>query len=238
MSSDDDEDSHDDVPLHHKRPFGSGLRRKEISFVPASDGDLHLSDQTAKEAKPPRNVGDLYLSMVLPKEKQQSRSTSAEPPQQQPGTCAICKASLEAGPEDGQGSSQDDRRTVAVYPKNPHESSLAHQVCLAHSHPPSALDRSRMGLNYLESHGWDPDSRTGLGTSQQGIKFPLKPKPKDDTLGLGLVFPKDAPQKKEKPQLLDAGKVRKMAQEDKKKTAKLQRYFYANQDLEKYLGQG
>jgi hypothetical protein len=55
-------------------------------------------------------------------------------------------------------------------------------------------------------------------------------------LGLGLVFPKDAPKKKEKTQLLDAGRVRKLAQEEKKKTERLRQHFYSNQDLEKYLG--
>lgn len=228
MASEEEDEQYEDVPLHHKRPFGSGLTRKPIAFVPASDGDLRLADQSAK-AKPSQSVGDLYLSMVLPKDQQRSKSS---PPQDRSNICPLCKAPLTENPEKGQDGSPE----VAIYPKNAHESSLAHQVCLAHSHPPSALDRSRMGLSYLESHGWDPDSRAGLGTSQQGIKFPLKPKPKDDTLGLGLVFPKDAPKKKEKTQLLDAGRVRKLAQEEKKKTERLRQHFYSNQDLGKYLG--
>lgn len=225
---DEDEEQYDDVPLHHKRPFGSGLTRKAIAFVPASDGDLHMADPS--KPKPSQDVGDLYLSMVLPKERSQSKS-----PQEHTKLCSVCKAPLA---EEGPGEAKDSATGVALYPSSAHESSLAHQVCLAHSHPPSALDRSRMGLNYLESHGWDPDSRTGLGSSQQGIKFPLKPKPKDDTLGLGLVFPKGVPRKKEKPQLLDAGKVRKVVQEEKKKTERLRQQFFGNQDLEKYLGPG
>lgn len=233
MTSEEEDEQYDDVPLHHKRPFGSGLTRKPIAFVPASDGDLRLADQTAR-AKPSQSVGDLYLSMVLPKDQQRSKSPNGQLPQEFPNVCTVCKAPLTENPEEGQGGSPE----VALYPKSAHESSLAHQVCLVHSHPPSALDRSRMGLNYLESHGWDPDSRAGLGTSQQGIKFPLKAKPKDDTLGIGLVFPKDAPKKKEKTQLLDAGRVRKMAQEEKKKTERLRQHFYSNQDLEKYLGPG
>lgn len=95
-----------------------------------------------------------------------------------------------------------------------------------------------MGLNYLEAYGWDPDARAGLGAAQQGIQFPLKPKAKEDTLGIGVVVPKDLPKKEKKPQKLDAGRVRKMAQEDKKRTARIQRQFYGNSDLEKYLGPG
>jgi hypothetical protein len=95
-----------------------------------------------------------------------------------------------------------------------------------------------MGLNILESYGWDPDARAGLGAAQQGIQFPLKPKPKDDQLGIGVVVPKDVPKRKEKPELLDAGKVRKMAQQDKKRAERLRQQFYGNPDLEKYLGPG
>ena len=227
----DQDDQFDDVPLHHKRPFGSGLQRKPIAFVPASDGDLHVSEQITKPS-PSQNIGDLYLSMVLPKERSRS-----EPPQLEKTAevCSVCRAPLARNSGNGV---EEDSQVVVVYPKNAHESSLAHQVCLAHSHPPSALDRSRMGLKNLESYGWDPDLRSGLGASEQGIKFPLKSKPKLDTLGLGQVVPKNAPKPKEKKQLLDAGKIKKMAKEDKRKTDILRRHLYSNQDLEKYLGSG
>lgn len=233
MASEEEEEQCDDVPLQHRRPFGSGLKRNAIAFVRASDGDLRLADQTVK-AKPSQNIGDLYLSMVLPKDRSRPQSPQVQAPQEPPKVCTVCQIPLTENPE----KDKDGPPEVATYPQNAHESSLAHQVCLAHSHPPSALDRSRMGLSYLESRGWDPDSRAGLGASEQGIKFPIKPKPKDDTLGLGLVFPKDAPRKKEKPQQLDAGRVRKMAREEKKRTERLQRHFYSNDDVEKYLGPG
>jgi hypothetical protein len=29
----------DDIPLHHKKPFGAGLKRKKIEFVRAQDKD-------------------------------------------------------------------------------------------------------------------------------------------------------------------------------------------------------
>lgn len=220
----DGDDEIDDVPLHRMRPFGSGLKRKPIAFVPAQDGDLN---STFQASKPDQSVADLYLSLVLPQEASERRPKKEE-------ICEVCKLPLASNPEDGNEGTPE----VTVYSKNHHESSLAHQVCLAHSHPPSALDRSRVGLTILESHGWDPDARAGLGAEQQGIQFPLKPKPKDDKVGIGVVVPKDLPKKKEKPQNLDAGKVRKMAQKDKKRAEQLRRQFYGNPDLEKYLGPG
>lgn len=223
----DDEEQVDDVPLHHKRPFGTGLNsRKPIAFVPASDGDLSRTDDSTR-ARPSQNIGDLYLSLVLPDEAKGSTPTPVK-------VCEVCKLPLVVEPV-GEGGVDTDGSSRS---KNHHESSLAHQVCLTHSHPPSALDRSRMGLNYLESYGWDPDARAGLGSAQQGIQFPLKPKLKEDTLGIGVVVPKDLPKKKEKPQKLDAGRVRKMAQEDKKRSERIQRQFYGNTDVEKYLGTG
>jgi hypothetical protein len=92
----------------------------------------------------------------------------------------------------------------------------------------------------LQSQGWDPDSRSGLGVVQQGIQYPIKVKPKDDTLGIGVKVPKDLEtrMKREKVQKLDAKKVRKMAAEDKKRRERLQQQFYGNADVEKYLGSG
>lgn len=225
-TGDDELDSYDDVeeiPLHRKRPFGSGLKRKHIAFVPAQDGDLN---STFQRSQPNQSIADLYLSLVLPQE------ASQRPPEQE--VCEVCKLPLTANLEDGNESTPD----IALYPKQHHESSLAHQVCLTHSHPPSALDRSRVGLNILSSHGWDPDARAGLGAAQQGIHFPIKAKPKDDKIGIGVEVPKDLPKKKEKLQSLDAGKVRKMARKDKKRAEALHRQLYANSDLEKYLGPG
>ncbi|RVD84138.1 uncharacterized protein DFL_005903 [Arthrobotrys flagrans] len=54
------------------RPFGTGVKRKQISFVPAStenqdDDGLH---QTARESRPNHgsSVAEFYLSLVLPSE--------------------------------------------------------------------------------------------------------------------------------------------------------------------------
>ena len=218
----DFEDGYDDIPLQHKRPFGSGLHKQRIAFVPASDSQLKSVDD-ASANKPKVNVADLYLSMVLPSEhgkKQERKQDAGAPsgPQELGETCPTCKL------------------PVSAAEKETHEASFAHQVCLPYSQPPSALDRTRMGLNYLSTHGWDPDARRGLGSEQQGIQYPIKPKVKDNKLGIGIEIPKGLPPPKEKEKLLDAKQVRKMAAKDKKKAERLHRELFGDNKLEKYLG--
>ncbi len=231
-SAEDDDDEGDDIPFHHKQVFGSGLHKKAITFVPASGGNLNSTEDvtTTRSTAPSKSVADLYLSMVLPDEAAQAKMEVA--------ICEICKRPLR--PEEATSSGSDaGSGEGTTYPKSAHETSLAHQICVPHSHPPSAVDRSRMGLSVLQSRGWDPDARRGLGVSQQGIQFPVKAKPKDDTLGLGIVVPKNLPPKKDKkPQLLDAGKMRKMHQREKKKAERIRRQLFGDDKLEKYLGPG
>lgn len=245
--SGDEVDSSEDVPLHHLRPFGTGLHRKKIAFVPASSGDLETVNQQP-EGQPNKSVGDLYLSIVLSKDSKQGQEAgSASQEAQATGAvelCEICKLPLPRKAEGEEGSAKSDSGSGAGTrassgPKSHHEASLVHQVCLAHSHPPSAIDRSRLGLSVLGSQGWDPDARQGLGASGQGIQFPLKARPKADKLGLGVTAPRTPPPPKEKPaQKLDAGKVRKMAQQDRKRTEKLRQQIFGHVDLERYLGSG
>jgi hypothetical protein len=242
MSADerDDFDDVDDVPLHHRKPFGSGLRRNEIKFVPASNEDPEAAKQQQTKTNG-QSISDFYLSMVL--KKPSEPATTHKEPAKAP-VCDICSLPLSAATDDNTSSgatattSSNDRRRRA----DPHEASIAHQVCLAHSHPPSALDRSRMGLSVLASQGWDPDSRAGLGLEGQGTQYPVKVKPKEDRLGVGVLVPKDGGaatrKQREKPKLLDAKKVRKMAAEDRRRAGKLQRELFGRLDLEKYLGPG
>ncbi|KAL2166431.1 hypothetical protein VTG60DRAFT_2784 [Thermothelomyces hinnuleus] len=258
-SNGDEEDDYDQIPLQHQRPFGTGLFRKPIAFVSASAGGQQLKsvDDTAA-AKPRQDVADIYLSMVLPEDA--TRSRSAPPTSRtntsnnnnnnnnsstttttkttgdessQPSTCPVCRLPLDTDPET-------------------HQQTLAHQVCLPHSQPPSALDRTRMGLAYLSAYGWDPDSRRGLGAEQQGIRYPVKAKVKDDNLGIGMRAPSPPPpgekqreeeeekkkKKKKAQQLLDAKKVRKMALDDRKKAARIRQDLFGDGRLEKYLGPG
>ncbi|KAI1174605.1 hypothetical protein F4777DRAFT_376506 [Nemania sp. FL0916] len=224
-------DDYDEVPLQHKRPFGSGLNRKRVAFVPASSGPLKSTDNGNPTA-PSKSVSDIYLSIVLPKDNTEPAPTN-ETNTPETDICNICKLPVDRL-SDAAGAENRSTR--------PHEASIAHQVCIAHSHPPSAVDRSRMGLGVLQSHGWDPDARTGLGASNQGISFPIRAKPKNNTLGLGVEIPKAKAKaiaaKAEKPRTLNAKKIRKMVADDKKRHEKLRHRFYGNPDVEKYLGLG
>lgn len=222
----DENDDYDDVPLHHKKPFGSGLRRNQIKFVPASTKDTSFANPAHENKTDGQSISNFYLNMVLAKPVEQVESskpnaTDTVIPDEK--RCGVCKM------------------PIATEANAHHQASIAHQVCMAHSHPPSAVDRTRMGLSVLESQGWDPDARLGLGAAGQGAQFPIKVRPKDDNLGIGVVVPKDfgrVKKDKERPRQLDAGKVRKMAAEDRRRTDKLQQQIFGKVDLERYLGKG
>ena len=223
----DDEDS---TPFEVQRLFGAGIKRKRVDFIPAGT----LSTAAPKETNPPTFTGDQYLSLVLrnglhskdPSNIDVNISNGTENTTQDKqafkgAICKICNLPFH----------DLDNATT-----KPHEASIAHQVCLKHSYPPSHLDRERQGLKYLSSYGWDPDSRLGLGASGEGIRVPIKAKVKNNTVGLGIELreSKDVPE--EKMERLDAKKVRKKEQEDRRKREKLQQIFYGNDDVEKYLG--
>jgi hypothetical protein len=255
-----DDDTYE-IPLQDQRVFGAGIKRKRVKFVPSTSSSS-ITHSTTKA--PARSISDLYLSLVLPNEASStenfieespnpcslSRASSegipvAEGQTNEPELCDICKLPLSSTdvtatlmPDALPSESQDPTRRPPGKPR-PHEASLAHQVCLEHSHPPSHLDRNRKGLTYLSAYGWDPDARLGLGAQGQGIQFPIKPKPKDDKLGIGVVLPPERERlKKKKLEKLDAGKVRKMYEKDKRKGERLREMFYRNDDVERYLGKG
>lgn len=250
---DDDDDGLDDgVPLHRKKPFGSGISKRPIKFVPAST-PTPSADGAASQVDSGQSAAELYLSIVMKPSKPdgvaagagaKSPAAGGSSPSTAVEICEVCKLPIASTDDE---SSSNSNLTV----RQRHEASLAHQVSLAHSHPPSALDRSRMGLAVLQSYGWDPDSRRGLGAEAQGIAFPLKPKPREDGLGIGADDDAAVARKaggaagaaaaaalKQKPETLDAGKVRKKAEQDKKKMERLRQQIFGNVDLEKYLGPG
>lgn len=228
--AEENKEDEDDVPLHRKRPFGSGIRMEPVKFVPASS-DLQsvATEPSSVSTQAGQSAADAYLSIVMAKAKTKPPSeikdgdASDGPPQI---FCETCRVSV--------GTTEQDHRQ--------HQTTMAHQLSLQHSHPPSALDRSRMGLTYLRTYGWDPDSRKGLGADAQGIVYPLKGTVREDNAGLGIdTKPEDGKKEKKpepKPRRLDAGKVRKKAEEDRKKTERLRQQLYSNVDLEKYLGSG
>ncbi|KAL4941024.1 hypothetical protein BDV06DRAFT_9217 [Aspergillus oleicola] len=251
------------IPLKDQRVFGAGITKKRVPFVRSSDHELSTLTSSAPStpASTGPSIANTYLSIVMPKAASSSTAFTAEsatpymsaatpespanadittttitdrslsaPPQPTPNTnttCEVCNLPLPPS------STQDDKS---------HESSLAHQVCLAHSHPPSHLDRKSHGLRYLESYGWDPDSRLGLGAEgREGIRVPVKGKLKADTVGLGAVVPSSSPatkKRKEKVQKLNAKQIRKGHFDARRKGDKLRELFYQDDEVLRHLGAG
>lgn len=255
-----DEDTYE-IPLQDQRVFGAGIKRQRVRFVPSSSSS---SNEPASASTPAKSVSDLYLSLVLPQATPSSEiraqpvlpapspsslakaglPTPCSMETSAPEICGICRLPLESTdptttsiPKETIPECADVEVQLSLPKYRPHEASLAHQVCLQHSHPPSHLDRNRKGLAYLSAYGWDPDARRGLGAEGQGIQFPIKTKSKDDKLGIGVVPPKPGEiRKNERPQMLDAGKVRKLQERDRRKGEKLRDMFYRSEDVERYLG--
>lgn len=221
--NDDADDGHDSVPLHHKRPYGAGLKRTRVEFVHAQQPD----EDTAYRPSAP--AGDLYASVVLGHEPASSAadapSSSASRGDHQasdglssaPPICPVCSLPV----------------TTTV---REHDASLAHQVSLAHSHPPSALDRKRMGLRALSAQGWDPDSRLGLGRQGEGVRFPIKASAKEDTLGIGATMPETArvDQRKEV-RRMSAKEIKANTKSEKEKEERLQQEIFGSVNIERYL---
>lgn len=228
------------IPLQDQRVFSAGIRRKEIKFVSSVGNDL---DRQSTLIVPNRRAGDRYLAIVLNKNRSKEDSNEKQFTEtlwakqdsvlEEPKSaaiCDICKLPIATGDNGGEfaGVKSHD---------NSHDKSLAHQACLEHSHPPSHLDRNRQGLRYLSSYGWDPDARRGLGATGTGIRMPIKARPKNDTLGLGLpALSTLSKVTKQPPKKLDAKQTRKSEAEAQKERHRLRNSFYQNEDVEKYLG--
>ncbi|KAI9857872.1 MAG: hypothetical protein M1813_007987 [Trichoglossum hirsutum] len=213
------------IPLQDQRVFGAGLKRKRVQFVPATRDGVDASPPVATLETP--SIRDYYLSVVLPQSK--DKETNTNPPscsnsEQQAATiCPSCHLPLPPTPQ------------------KPHESTLPHQVSLPHSHPPSSLPREHIGLQYLCAHGWDPDSRAGLGANGEGVRYPVKVKWKGDTVGLGVKVSgvgRGAVADKGKVKKLGAKEVRKREEEQRRKGERLREQFYASVDVETYLRAG
>lgn len=206
-----------------------GYAEQESYFLPAEDQRVFgagitrkrvpfvpaSTDESNVPTKPRTAVGDRYLSIVL--KTQEQKSQEDEPT----GICGVCGQPV----------------------KESHESSISHQLCLEHSHPPSHLPREHVGLKILGSHGWDPDCRLGLGATGEGIRVPIKSKIKNNTAGLGVetkqpnaggIFEVKA---SEGVKRLNAKEARLQEEVGRKRAQQLQQNFYG-EDLSKYLGPG
>ncbi|KAI4242124.1 MAG: hypothetical protein L6R40_004166 [Gallowayella cf. fulva] len=228
------DDNEYEIPLQDQSVFGAGMRRKNIVFVPAAKPKQHCIPES-----PTHGTGDRYLSIVLNRAsgssdgpvqhvQQEAATTTSNLGGRFDGSiCEICRLPI----------SSSHHQDARVESSKHHETSLAHQVCLEHSHPPSHLDRTRQGLQYLSSYGWDPDARLGLGASGTGIRVPIKAKPKNDTMGLGLLAPSPLSRVSKPPlKKLDAKQTRKAEEKAQKDRRKLQSLFYQKEDVEKFLG--
>lgn len=212
----DDEDI-STAPFVQHPAYGRGLWKNPIQFVSAGADTPTPTDTSSAKG---RTMAEHYLAIMFPNGQPQPK------PDAYP-RCSICGEPVKAA----------DQRI--------HYLSPAHQAALPLAPIPSAIDRSRMGLKYMERHGFDVDARVGLGANGQGMLFPLVPKEKRDKLGLG-IDKKDHEKKVSlggasaadiKAGKLDSGKIRKLAQVEKRRHEKLQRMFYGNEEVEKFLGQ-
>ena len=212
----------------------AGVTRKTIHFVPAAVAPAQAS-QLAPRTTASISPGDRYLDIVLknsapmearrtPFSKTSDRENGAEA--EKGACCEICNLPIDA------------RGVATSIASTEHESTIAHMVCMSHSHPPSHLDRSRPGLRYLSSYGWDPDSRQGLGATGKGIRAPIRAKVKNDTVGLGVKTRGNQKLPVPKVERLDAKQVRKMDMEDRRRRERLQEMFYRDDAVETYLAGG
>ena len=226
------EDDEYEIPLRDQRVFGAGIKRKRIAFVPST---TELTSTQSLPATPRASASQRYLDIVLKKPASaepasalspndgEATATNADsdgaPPEAT--TCEICHRPL----------SPTDSDAVV----KPHETSMAHQICLQHSHPPSHVDRTLKSLAVLQNQGWDPDSRLGLGAEGRGRLHPVRAVENPKRAGLGAKF--DPVKVVEKPVKLDAGKVKALEKERKKKAEGLRNAFYRSEEVEKYLGE-
>lgn len=248
------------LPLEDQRVFGAGIRRKRVPFVRSSEHELNTTAPARPSSTTPSgpSIADTYLSIVLKQPNKPNTSSNtptdrAASPPPRTSHSAPPESDTTASPPSPSASKTENYCEICNLPlqsdpsdtTRPHEATIAHQVCLTHSHPPSHLDRTRAGLRYLSTYGWDPDSRLGLGApGREGIREPLKGRVKNDTAGLGAGLDADGdrirapPPAEKKVQKLNAKQARKGAVEARRKGEKLRKMFFQSDEVLKYLGEG
>ncbi|KAH9820867.1 glycine rich nucleic binding domain [Teratosphaeria destructans] len=237
-----------EVPLRDQRYFGAGIKRKRVQFVPSTEDTPSV--RSLPVTPPALSAADRYLSIVR-KGRRDERATSAAPRNaaglyaQPDSETELPAQAADVDDEDGSATPGDAARAICGICNRPvepsaasaHESTLTHQIALQHSHPPSNVDRKRKGFAVLESQGWDPDSRLGLGAKgSEGRLQPVRATEKVDRAGVGAKL--DGSVKvQERVAGLDAGKVQVLEGEKKRKAETLRNAFYRSEEVERYLGQ-
>lgn len=222
-----------EIPLVDQRYFGAGIKRKRIHFVPPVQSSQQSEDSPAQRGL---SAADKYLAIVLGQQTKRTREAES-------GAVEFVNEVPDQGASSLQGittSSEDTTCNVCGQPVRAldalqrHDLSIVHQICLKHSHPPSHIDRSSKAFAVLQSQGWDPDSRLGLGATGKGILHPIKAQDNPRRVGLGAVLAEV--QATPKLVRLDAGKIRKLEQQERRQKDKLRELFYQSEDIDKYLG--
>ena len=136
-----------EIPLRDQRYFGAGIKRKRIQFVPSTSNEAAVQ---SLPTTPSQSAADKYLSIVFKDSAPAERAASA-PPAESAARDEISE-STRADTEDvakngtlGQPCAICGRPVTTKNMATTHESSIAHQICLQHSHPPSHIDRTRKG---------------------------------------------------------------------------------------------
>ena len=224
MSEADEDDLGHLVEIDHHTPgfyTGPRPRREPIVFVKGAGIDGTIAPVPSPTR---RSVAESYRNLVL-----------SNSPNVTAGSDTTTVSNLQAN------QALDIERSASAPPtitRSLQSASIASQLNFQYVKPPSNLDRSRKGFRYLEAQGWDPDKRAGLGVNEEGIAFPIKAVEKKDKAGVGVPQRTSSARNAEPPkvQKMNAKQARRFAQEEKRKHERLQRLFYQDDRIEKYLG--
>jgi hypothetical protein len=92
-------------------------------------------------------------------------------------------------------------------------------------------------LKILQSAGWDPDAREGLGPAGEGARYPVKAVEKHDRRGVGVEEKAGEGKIKVSREKLDAKKTRRLEGKRKKRREEIMREMTGDGRLELLLGE-
>jgi hypothetical protein len=211
---------HDPDAWRHVKPF---YRRRPIRFIPAGSTPSTFSRAAPAQKSDGSDVARRYLELVGLSRSVTPAASGATTPATQDATSTTTTRTCETCGLEYTGTTSE------------HERTLAHQSSLPHSHPPHSLPRSSVGLKILQSSGWDPDAREGLGPAGEGPRYPIKAVEKHDRRGVGVEMGKAGTVEKVSREKLDAKKTRRLEGKRKKKREEIMRELTGDGRLELLL---